>query len=184
MSADLRALHDSPFDLLVKLEDSLRTARMDFAAGQQESWIGLGFRLGDTWLVAPREEVKEVIVPPALTRIPRARPWFLGVSNVRGNLLPVVDLAQLIGSDASAADSADRSRVLVLNSERVPVGFLVGEVAGYRQFAPADQRHRLLEDTGALQPYLLGAFERDGRNWRAFSLHKVAESEAFKMAGY
>jgi twitching motility protein PilI len=183
MSADLRALRDSPFDLLLQLEDRLRAARMDFASGQQESWIGLGFRIGDQWMVAPRAEVKEVIVPPALTRIPRARPWFLGVSNVRGNLLPVVDLAQLIGS-AAGTSGAERSRVLVLNSERVPVGFLVEEVAGYRQFVPGDQRPQLAEGAGAVQPYLLGAFERDGRSWRAFSLHKVAGSEAFKMAGY
>jgi twitching motility protein PilI len=179
---ELRALRDNPFDLLAQLEDRLRVARLDFTAGRQEYWIGLGFRLGNQWLVAPREEVREVIVPPALTRVPRARSWFMGVANVRGNLLPVVDLAPLIGFEAGEA--TDGGRVLVLNSERVPVGFLVGEVAGYRQFVPDDQRHQLIEDSGALQPYLLGAFERDGRSWSAFSLHKVAGSEAFKSAGY
>ncbi len=182
MSADLRALRDDPFELLVQLEERLRAARLDFAAGQQESWIGLGFRLGEDWLVAPRAEVREVIVPPTLTRVPRTRPWFQGLANVRGNLLPVVDLQQLIGGQAHTA--GDRARVLVLNSDKVPVGFLVDEVAGYRQFVPADQRHALTERAGPAQPYLLGAFERDGRAWCAFSLHKVAQSDAFKLAGY
>ena len=182
MSTELRALRDNPFDLLAQLEDRLRTARMDFAAGQQESWTGLGFRLGGDWMVAPREEVKEVIVPPTLTRVPRTRPWFTGVANVRGNLLPVVDLLQLIGAGTHAP--GDRARVLVLNSEQVPVGFLVDEVAGYRQFVPGDQRHELIDGAGPAQPYLLGAFERDGRAWRAFSLQKVAQSDGFKLAGY
>jgi len=74
--------------------------------------------------------------------------------------------------------------VLVLNSEDIPVGFLVDEVAGYRQFVPVDQKHSLAENAGAIDPYLLGAFERDGRAWRAFSLHKVTQSDAFKLAGY
>lgn len=183
MSAiDLRTLRDDPFELLAQLEERLRAARLDFTAGQQESWIGLGFRLGAGWMVAPREEVREVIVPPALTRVPRTRPWFNGVANVRGNLLPVVDLQQLIVGQAHAP--GDRARVLVLNSDKVPVGFLVDEVAGYRQFVPSDQRHALVENSGPVQPYLLGAFERDGRAWHAFSLHKVAQSETFKLAGY
>jgi twitching motility protein PilI len=182
MTAELRALRNNPFDLLVKLEERLRTARLDYSAGQLESWIGLGFRLGEHWLVAPREDVREVIPPPELTRVPRAKPWFLGLGNVRGNLLPVVDLAGLLGMPTRRQPGS--GRVLVLNSERVPVGFVVDEVAGYRQFAPADQRHRLIEGTGVLQPYLLGAFEREGRSWLAFSLHKVANDKTFLQAGY
>jgi twitching motility protein PilI len=182
MSADLRALRDTPFELLEKLEERLRAARIDYAAGQQEYWVGLGFRMGDEWLVAPREEVREVIVPPALTRVPRTRPWFSGVANVRGNLLPVVDLMQLIGTGTHTA--GDRSRVLVMNSDEVPVGFIVDEVAGYRQFVPPDQKHEHAQNAGPVEPFLLGAFERDGRVWRAFSLHKVAQSDAFKLAGY
>jgi twitching motility protein PilI len=182
MSAELRALRDQPFELLEKLEERLRAARIDYAAGQQEYWIGLGFRLGEDWLVTPREEVREVIVPPPLTRVPRTRPWFAGLANVRGNLLPVVDLQQLMGVGAHIA--GDRGRVLVLNSEDVPVGFLVDEVAGYRQFVPPDQKHSLADGAGPVEPYLLGAFERDGRVWRAFSLHKVTLSDTFKLAGY
>jgi twitching motility protein PilI len=182
MSAELRALRDHPFELLEKLEERLRAARIDYAAGQQEYWVGLGFRMGEGWMVAPKDEVREVIVPPPLTRVPRTRPWFSGVANVRGNLLPVVDLLQLIGLGAHVA--GDRARVLVLNSDEVPVGFLVDEVAGYRQFVPPDQKPALVEGSGAIEPYLLGAFERDNRVWRAFSLYKVAQSDAFKLAGY
>lgn len=182
MSEELRQLNDRPFDLLLALEERLRTARLDYAAGQAQYWVGLGFRLGSRWLVAPREDVREVILPAATTRVPNARPWLLGVSNVRGSLLPVIDLAVLTGNPHSADGRA--ARVLVFNSERVPAGFLVDEVAGYRQFEPADQRHERLTAGDPLAPYLLGAFERDGREWQAFSLHKVAASDSFKFAGY
>lgn len=180
MSADLRTLSHDPFELLVQLELRLRSARLDVAAGQAESWVGLGFRVADTWLTAPKDDVREVINPPRMTRVPNARPWLTGVANVRGELLPIVDLRQFLGLPQIEQRS---QRVLVFNSERVPAGFLVDEVAGYRQFAPNEQRTEVPEGKDALKPYLLGGFVREGQPWLAFSLHKVAQSDTFKQAG-
>jgi len=182
VSGSLAALRDKPFDLLVAFERRLQEAKLDFAAGTAQFWLGLGFRLGDKWCAAPREDVREVILPPPLTRVPGSRPWLLGVANVRGSLLPVCDLRRLLGEEHNLL--ARNSRVLVYNSPRVPVGFLVDEVAGYRQFAPADQRRELVDESGTLAPFLLGAFVRDGQPWLALSLHKVTASEVFSRAGW
>ena len=178
----LRALRDDPFALLTALEDRFQTARVDLAAGAAQFWTGLGFRLGDRWLVAPREDVREVIVPPPLTRVPGARPWLLGLANVRGSLLPVCDVHRLLGEEHHTM--ARGARVLVYNSDRVPAGFLVDEVAGYRQFAPADQRPEIVAEAGILAPFLLGAFVREGQPWLALSLHKLAAGEAFNRVGW
>ncbi|MBV8062267.1 MAG: purine-binding chemotaxis protein CheW [Nevskia sp.] len=181
IAAELQALTGQPFELLYALENRLRAARLDIAAGQTQSWTGLAFRLGERWLVAPREDVREVITPPKVTRIPGAKPWLLGVANVRGNLLPVTDLGQMLGQ-AREPEHRDQ-RVLVFNSDRVPAGVLVDEVAGYRQFAPSDQRHELARGQGPLEPYLLGGFAREGRNWLVLSLYKLTSAQAFVVAG-
>jgi twitching motility protein PilI len=178
---DLFALAEQPFELLFALENRLRAARLDIAAGQTQSWTGLGFRLRQHWLVAPREDVREVITLPKMTRVPGAKPWLMGVANVRGSLLPVTDLAQMLG-DARVPEHRDQ-RVLVFNSDRVPAGVLVDEVAGYRQFAPSDQRHELARESGDLEPFLLGGFSREGRNWLVLSLHKLTGSQTFTVAG-
>jgi twitching motility protein PilI len=182
VTTDLLALRDTPFELLAALERRLQTARVDLAAGSAQFWTGLGFRLGDRWLVAPRDDVREVIVPPTLTRVPGSRPWLLGMANVRGGLLPVCDLRRLLGDEHNTL--ARSSRVLVYNSDRVPAGFLVDEVSGYRQFTPADQRGELMEEGGPLKPYLLGAFAREGQAWLAVSLHKITAGDAFNRAGW
>ena len=181
IAADLRLLAGQPFELLFALENRLRVARLDIAAGQTQSWTGLAFRLHEHWLVAPREDVREVINPPKLTRVPGSRPWMLGVANVRGNLLPVTDLGQMLGGQRQP-EHRDQ-RVLVFNSDRLPAGVLVSEVAGYRQFAASDQRHELTNGVGPLEPYLLGGFAREGRNWLVLSLHKLTRSQAFTVAG-
>jgi twitching motility protein PilI len=132
--------------------------------------------------VAPRDEIREILPAPVTTRIPSARPWLMGVANHRGNLLAVTDLAVLFGFPA--VPSNREQRVLVLNSVKIPAGFLVDEVGGYRQFAPTDQRHELVHTGGALEPFLLGAFVREGRPWLTLSLRKVAYSDQFVHASH
>ncbi|MCK9193260.1 MAG: chemotaxis protein CheW [Nevskia sp.] len=178
---DWTALRGQPFELLQALERRLRASRLDLTSTETNAWVGLGFRLHNYWLVTPREDVREVTVVPRLTRVPGAKPWLCGVANVRGNLLPVTDLAQLVGLPR-VVDSRNR-RVLVLNIEGVPTGFLVDEVAGYRQFAPADQRHELTTNAAQLAPYLLGGFHRENRDWLVLSLRKLARADVFAHAG-
>jgi twitching motility protein PilI len=73
--------------------------------------------------------------------------------------------------------------VLTFNSDRLPAGLLVDEVAGYRSFSPTDQRPEYVDDIPVLAPYLLGAFIRDGRRWRVISLHRLTRDPAFTQAG-
>ncbi len=178
---DWGPLRGKPFDLLSALEQRLRTARLDATAVQARSWTGLGFRVREQWLVVPREDVREVSVLPRLTRIPGAKPWLLGVANVRGSLLPVTDLGLLL--DLPRAPANRNQRVLVLNSETLPAGFLVDEVVGYRQFAPADQREELRGASGSFEPHLIGSFHRDGRDWLTLSLQRLIRADIFAHAG-
>lgn len=182
MTDALRALASSPFDLLATLEARVRATRPDIVRRRSDVWLGLGFRIRDHWCVAPREDVREIIPMPSLSRAPGAKPWLLGVANVRGGILAVADLAQFLGLPRKVEQST--SRVLIFNSPRLPVGFLIDEVAGYRQFTTTDQRHERMPESGPLAPYLLGAFERGQQPWYAFSLHRLADSPEFAHAGY
>ncbi len=172
----------SPFELLAHLESRVQITRPDVVRRRSDVWLGLGFRVRGHWCVAPREDVREIIPLPSMTRAPGAKPWLMGVANVRGGILAVADLAQFLGLPRKAPQST--TRVLIFNSTKMPVGILVDEVAGYRQFSMSDQRHPRMAEAGPLAPYLLGAFEREEQPWFAFSLHKLSESLEFAHAGY
>jgi twitching motility protein PilI len=181
MTEQLRALRDKPFDLMLALDARLQAGAASTTGDSAHIWVGLGFRLGEHQLVAPRDDVREVLATPEYTRVPGAKPWLLGIANVRGDLLPVIDLSRFLGGEPHPG--ARGSRVLVYNSPDVPAGFMVDEVPGFRRFQPQDQRHEMAPAGGPLSPYLLGAFFRDEQLWVAFSLSKLVTSPAFQNAG-
>lgn len=181
MSADLAPLAQDPFDQLLRIEQRLRSAQ-DAAGDRSASWTGLGFRLRGRWLVAPAADVGEVVPVPGATRVPNARPWLHGIANVRGGLLTLIDLGQLLEQGPTLLQRS--SRVLVLNSERLPLGFIVDEVAGYREFHAGEQRREHVAAAPELSSTVLGVFERDGILWFACSLHRLAVSDAMKQAGW
>lgn len=167
-----------PFDLLLRTESRLRMLRAGGVAGASQQWSGLSFRMGSYWMVAPREEVREVVPPPPVTRIPNARLWLQGLANVRGELLALVDLAPLAGLPPSRPGRAQRA--LVVDTERGAFALLVDEVGGQRQFVPTEQRHELIRTAGlpaGLRPHLLGAFVRDAQSFFALSLLKIMSAE-------
>lgn len=122
-------------------------------------------------------EVTEILTFPVLTRVPGAKPWVLGIANVRGNLLPILDLDGYLRDRLVSVDK--RSRVLVINHRGVFAGLLVDEVLGLRHF---EQGSRVKErpDVGvAVQPYIDSAFKAGDETWAVFSMRKLAESPMF-----
>jgi twitching motility protein PilI len=179
----LRALRDRPFELLKELEKRSRTVAAasvtETDAGQE--WVGVAFRMGgETFLVA-REETREVLGYPAMvTRIPGAKSWVKGLANVRGALMPMLDLRQFLGSGATA--SGRNTRIVVVNHRDVPAGLMVDEVLGFRRFAESEFNAEAPPTVIRCDSYLAGAFRRGGEVWPVLSLKTLVESQSFLQA--
>jgi purine-binding chemotaxis protein CheW len=65
----------------------------------------LTFRLAGTLYALPAELVLEVIHVPAVARVPLSPPALLGIANLRGTVLPLVDLKELLGSTSGAVST-------------------------------------------------------------------------------
>ncbi len=179
----LRSLRDRPFELLKELEKRSRTvaagAAPDAAAGRE--WVGVAFRMGgETFLVA-REETREVLGYPAtITRIPGAKSWVKGLANVRGQLLPMLDLRQFLGSGATTPQR--NTRVVVVNHREIPAGLIIDEVLGFRRFAESEFNAEAPPTVIRCDVYLAGAFRRGGEVWPVLSLKSLVESQSFLQA--
>jgi purine-binding chemotaxis protein CheW len=92
-------------------------------------------RIGDEVYALPVEHVQEVVRLGLLTPIPGAGASVLGIFNLRGGIVPVFDLAHVLGV---AADGA-RQRVLIVDGNGRPIGFAVDEVSDVTELSDATE---------------------------------------------
>lgn len=179
-SSLIRALRDKPYDLLVALERRGRgvVAAAGESADTDREWVGVAWRMaGESYLVA-REETREVLpYPPQLTRVPGAKNWVKGLANVRGTLLPVIDLRQYLGSGATPLTR--NTRVLVVNHRDVPAGLMVDEVLGFRRFTDGEFGGDAPPTIVRCERYVAGAFRRGSESWPVLSLRMLVENPGF-----
>ncbi len=91
---------------------------------REESWVS--FRLAEQNCALPVDQVQEVLRVGSITRVPHAPSAVRGVTNLRGRVLPVVDLRRRLGLRETELD--EHSRVLVAAFKNRPVGMLVDGV--------------------------------------------------------
>ncbi|PVM82935.1 chemotaxis protein CheW [Caulobacter endophyticus] len=114
----------------------------------------LTVRAGDARVAMAAEGVVEVIRGPRITRMPHGPPGLLGVTHLRGRVLPVVSLSSLLGGEVAAVD-----RVIVLRREP-PLALAVEGIEAVKTVdgagAPEDGR-LLLDDADGARWFDLGA---------------------------
>ena len=182
-STDLRALKNRPFDLLRELERRSKAALAGAQGGDVdvEEWVGIGFRLADEQFIVARNEVREVMmVPELIARVPGAKHWVRGLANVRGQLVPIVDLRTFLGSGRVAAQRD--ARVLVIQGSDISAGLVVDEVYGMRSFLVSERSDSVPEMMVPCAPFVPCTFERGVESWPVFSVERLEQSEEFQRA--
>ncbi len=84
------------------------------------------FRIDREEFAVPIGQVREVVRVGDITRVPHAPPHIRGVMNLRGRILPVLELRTRLGIDA--AEVTGSSRVVVVDVGRRAIGLLVDSV--------------------------------------------------------
>lgn len=172
-----------PFVLLQELDRRCRAGGgAVFAPPEQKpEWRGVLFRIGQQVLVVAESEITEMLTWPALTRVPWVMPWLRGVANVRGELLPLVDMSQYLGGSAIA--QSKQARVLVMRHRLLHAGLLVHEVLGLRRFLEETfERSIPAELSPEAGVCVTGSYAYDGRRYGVFSVQLLADQPQFLRA--
>lgn len=168
----------NPFELLSRLSEAGERHALPLPDEHtlDESWRGIGFRLGGQRYVAPMMEVDEVLTMPTYTKVPGVKRWLNGIANIRGRLLAVVDLGAMLGLQPCAGSA--KARLLSIKKGDLYSGVIVDEVLGLQTFASQDEVMPEV-DIAEANAFIVTAFERDGESWSVFSLHALADSSDF-----
>lgn len=169
-----------PFEYLSQVEARFVSSSAGLPQDVQlkEYWTGIGFKLGEYPYVAPLGEVVEILTyPESITQIPMTADWVDGVANIRGNLIPIMDLGGLLMDRRTVHDA--RTRVLVVHHNDTFAGFVVAEVQGIRHFVDEERTSILPSVDERIRPYLRRAYWQRGEYWGVFSMFRLVESPSF-----
>lgn len=152
-------------DYQAQLLERMQAAR----AGEGTRAGQLGVAVGSQRYLLDLTEAGEIVPLAAVARVPLTRPWYLGLANVRGNLVGVIDLARYFGNGETAA-GADARLVTFAPRLGFNCALLVSRVHGLRH---ADA---------------MGAFgerrlDPDGSEWTPLSLAMLVRDERFLHIG-
>ena len=159
-----------------QLVDRMQAAR----SGVDTRVNQLGVMIGQTRWLLNLKEAGEIVSVGTITKVPLTQAWFLGLANVRGNLISVVDFAQFQGHAPALIEKESRiiafAPALNFNS-----GLLVSRVMGLRNIAEMELQ---AADGGSTTPWSTQRYvDNESQVWNELDLALVIQDPQFLHVG-
>lgn len=141
----------------------------------------LGVMIGqDRWLLN-LQEAGEIVSVGSIAPVPLTHDWFLGLSNIRGNLISVIDFARFQGQASTPIDK-DCRIVAFAPGLSFNCGLLVSRVLGLRNIAEMDLQPLAQEESAAAWASRR-LVDRESRTWMELNLSMVVQDPGFLQVG-
>ncbi|MCL7745124.1 chemotaxis protein CheW [Guyparkeria hydrothermalis] len=124
------------------------------------TWQGILFAVDGRRMLVALDEVRAIVTPPRQVMLPGAKPWVVGLANLRGELTGVFDLARFWFDTASPASR--HSVVFLAKHAQAASAFLVERSYGIRQ-VPYGEERPLSESTHHGDLAALAGFHQEVR---------------------
>ena len=139
------------------------------------------FALGKELYGVGIDSVQEIVRVPELTEVPDAPEYLIGVINLRGKVLPVIDLRKRLRLKSSQKSKS--TRVLITDVDESIVGLMVDSVAEVRKIQPEsiEAPPEMIAAVGI--EYITGVVKLEEKLIILLNLKKVLSIEDLKKAG-
>jgi len=138
----------------------------------------VGFRIGNETYGVRIAAVREIVRVPEITSVPNAPESIEGVINLRGKIIPVMDLRKRFGLAEINTDK--KNRILVVELENKLLGLIVNSASEVLKIPPSD-----IEAPGAVlaegeSGYVIGVGKLKGRLIILLDIAKLLHRPEFK----
>ena len=162
-------------DLQSRLAGRLQAARSEGVS--VAAWLAV--QAGEQDYLLPLNQAGEIFPWTGVQPVPYTQPWYLGIANLRGSLMGVVDLAQLLGQERSQneQDLLDCSLLAFSPALEINTALLVDRLLGLRAAKAFVQTEAAPEHS----PHFFGAVHIDatGRRWQELQLQRLSQTAKF-----
>jgi purine-binding chemotaxis protein CheW len=138
----------------------------------------VGFRVGNETYGVRIAAVREIVRVPEITSVPNAPEIIEGVINLRGKIIPVMDLRKRFGLAEIVTDK--KNRILVVDLENKLLGLIVNSASEVLKISPSD-----IEAPGTVfaegeSGYVTGVGKLKGRLIILLDINKLLHRPEFK----
>jgi purine-binding chemotaxis protein CheW len=113
-------------DILKKQKEQISTTLVDEQKIEEDVVQLVGFMVGGEEYAIPILNIQEIIKPISYTRVPSTPEYVLGVFNLRGNVIPLIDLRRKFHMAPQNED--DETRYIVMKDEDNIAGFVIDKL--------------------------------------------------------
>ena len=145
--------------------------------GPTDEWSGVTFSLGGSRLACNIDRIAEILPCPQSTPVPGAKAWIVGLANVRGELLTLIDMGRYLTGVRSPITAS--SRVLATSLNRAPIGLLIDEVFGQRHFLDSEAVAPELPEDSPLRSVVSKQHELGTETWHELDLERLFNTAEF-----
>ncbi len=160
----------------MRTEEILEAARQRKESVQVETEYQeiLRVLLDDEWYGINIADVAEVIKCPEIFGIPHTPDYIVGVVNLRGEVLAVMDIKKLLG--LPAALSEDQKHIVVVERDNVKIGLKVDKAAGLISVPNSDIKP-LLSTGDKAKGFIAGEIQLNEEVLAILNLDALTEEE-------
>ena len=152
-----------------------RNSSNTVAANSDEVLQWVTYKLGEETYGINVMQVQEVLRYTEIAPVPGAPDYVLGIINLRGNVVTVIDTRSRFGLPSS--DISDNTRIVIIESDDQVVGILVDSVAEvvYLRSSEIDSAPNVGTEESA--KFIQGVSNRDGQLLILVDLNKLLSDE-------
>lgn len=151
--------------------DAQREARASDASPEAQF---VSFEIGDTMFLIPIERVVEFRIWSEPTAVPRTPDYVRGIVNIRGEIVPIYDVAARLGRGLTEA--TDRHVVIIVRSEDArSIGLLVDSVTDIVNARTSNMAAMPKIDGGDTTPFMAGVVFIDDRILGVTDVDRLAQ---------
>jgi purine-binding chemotaxis protein CheW len=132
----------------------------------------VNFTVDDVNYGVPVDQVREVRDMQAVTRVPGAPDYVEGVTNLRGQIITVIDLRRRLGL---ADGNSSSEKIMIIDLEKSAVGVVVDTVTEVTTIKEMDIQ-RNLEVTAQLGDFILGVGKQSDRLSLILDISKIVKA--------
>jgi purine-binding chemotaxis protein CheW len=133
----------------------------------------VGFRIGRETFGLPISLVREIVRVPEITSVPNAPEYIEGVINLRGRIIPVVDMRKRFGEEVTLPSK--KNRIVVVELENRLIGLLVNSASEVLRIPPSEiQAPQDVFQEGELN-YITGVGKLKGRLVILLDLNRILQ---------